>query len=349
MSKTKPRLRLATDNVVKQDLVYTLEVNIVNAPVSKKFARANPFVARTIQILGSQTLEDLHRVIFEAFDRFDPHMYEFQVGGDGPDDPAAKRFGPPVDFDLPFDDMPKTLDASRTPIDSLGLELGQIFGYLFDFGDDWRHFIEVLAVYERPKRGNFPKILAKVGASPPQYMDYDEDTEDSSDGEDNDVIICEEVQNRMDEIVALTDDFCRTHLNEEYRALCEEMTREFCKRHASVTRGNAAGWAAGVIYMLGRINFLTDPAGDPHMTTKDIAKEAGVSVATLQAKARVIRETLELTPLAPDWTLPSRVDQNPLIWMLSLNDVIVDIRSAPRDVQVAAYEQGLIPYVPADR
>jgi hypothetical protein len=40
---------------------------------------------------------------------------------------------------------------------------------------------------------------------------------------------------------------------------------------------------------------------------------------------------------------------NPLIWMLEVNGFLVDIRMAPREAQVAAYEKGLIPYIPADR
>jgi hypothetical protein len=47
--------------------------------------------------------------------------------------------------------------------------------------------------------------------------------------------------------------------------------------------------------------------------------------------------------------LPSRVDRNPMIWILKVNGYMVDIRSMPREVQVIAFEKGLIPYIPADR
>jgi hypothetical protein len=54
-------------------------------------------------------------------------------------------------------------------------------------------------------------------------------------------------------------------------------------------------------------------------------------------------------PFHPDWCLPSRLEDNPLVWMLEVNGLLIDVRHAPREVQVEAYEQGLIPYVPADR
>jgi len=50
-----------------------------------------------------------------------------------------------------------------------------------------------------------------------------------------------------------------------------------------------------------------------------------------------------------NWTLPSRMDDNPLVWMLEVNGLIVDVRHAPREVQEIAFNKGLIPYIPADR
>ena len=71
--------------------LYTLEVFLIGGPVSEKFAKKNPVVSRTIQIRGDQTLEDLHHAIFDAFGRWEEHMYEFQFGK-GPMDPKARRY-----------------------------------------------------------------------------------------------------------------------------------------------------------------------------------------------------------------------------------------------------------------
>jgi hypothetical protein len=48
----------------------------------------------------------------------------------------------------------------------------------------------------------------------------------------------------------------------------------------------------------------------------------------------------------PNWTLPSKVDENPLIWMIQVNGLIVDARHEPREIQVEAFLKGLIPYIP---
>ena len=154
---------------------------------------------------------------------------------------------------------------------------------------------------------------------------------------------------RFSEIVGLTDAFCDAHLNAEYKDLCREMAVEVCQKGSPVLKGKTEGWAAGIVYALGRVNFLNDPSQTPHMKSTEIAEGFGVSVATMQAKAKVIREGLDLMPFHPDWSLPSRMDNNPLVWMLEVNGFLMDIGHAPREDQVVASQKGLIPGIAAGR
>jgi hypothetical protein len=57
---------------------------------------------------------------------------------------------------------------------------------------------------------------------------------------------------------------------------------------------------------------------------------------------------MKMYPLDPNWCLPGNVEQNPLIWTLKVNGMLVDARHMSRELQVIAYEKGLIPYIPAD-
>ena len=130
-------------------------------------------MARTIEITGGRTLADLHEVIFVAFDRDDEHMYEFQIGGKRPMDPKARRYVLPMAMEAPFDDDEVEGDVTRTTLESLRLKRGDVFAYWFDFGDDWWHRIEVLAIREGGTRRTPPRVTARTGESPPQYMDWD--------------------------------------------------------------------------------------------------------------------------------------------------------------------------------
>lgn len=154
---------------------------------------------------------------------------------------------------------------------------------------------------------------------------------------------------RFIEIVTLTDAFCDRYLNDEYKAVCREMAVNLCQEGSPVLRGKAASWACGLMYAVGRVNFLTDPHRSPHMKSEEIAAGFGISPATMHAKNKVIQDGLDLMPLDPAYTIDSRMDDNPLVWMLEVNGFLMDIRDAPREAQVVAFENGLIPYIPADR
>lgn len=158
-----------------------------------------------------------------------------------------------------------------------------------------------------------------------------------------------EVEKARAEITRLTDDFCREHLNEEYRQLCADMAAELCRLEVPIYRGRSDGWASGIVHAAGFVNFLHDPSFSPHMTGPEIAAGFGISQGTMQSRSRVIRDELGLVQLHPNWCLESLLDDNPLVWMAEVDGMAVDLRTAPRETQEEAYRQGLIPYIPADR
>ena len=166
--------------------------------------------------------------------------------------------------------------------------------------------------------------------------------------EDMDMFV-PELQPALEEIVALTDQFCDEHLNEEYRRLCTEMAIELAELEVPIDKGRPTSWASGIVHALGFVNFLHDPSQSPHMTSTELAEGFGVSQGTMQSKSKMIRDGLDLMQLDPDWCLESLLEDNPLVWMLEIDGMAVDIRMAPRELQEQAYQQGLIPYIPADR
>ena len=157
------------------------------------------------------------------------------------------------------------------------------------------------------------------------------------------------LRERLAEIVDMTDDFCDQHLNDEYKEICRNMAVAFCQGGSPVARGKPESWACGIVYSEGWVNFLTDPCQKPYMRSEEIAKGFGVSMATMQAKSKGIRETLDLVAFHPRFSLPSTTDDNPLVWMAEVNGLLVDLRHAPRVWQEKAFRQGMIPYIPADR
>lgn len=159
-----------------------------------------------------------------------------------------------------------------------------------------------------------------------------------------------DVKAAFEAIVGMTDAFCRDHLNDEYAMLCRNLAAALArKRPSPLLRGQLETWAVGIIRTIGWVNFLDDRSNKPHLKLPVIDKAFGVAESTGQGKSKTIRSLLKIHQFEPKWTLPSRLDDNPRVWMASVNGFIIDLRYAPRELQVEAFEKGMIPYIPADR
>jgi Domain of unknown function (DUF6398) len=153
-----------------------------------------------------------------------------------------------------------------------------------------------------------------------------------------------------EKIIAITNDVCDRHLSHEYRDLARTMTEALCrKRRSPLTSGQPRTWACGIVYVLGRVNFLSDQSSHPYMTTADLCAAFGVSEGTVYSKSRAVEEALGVTPLDLRWTLPSLAEKNPLTWMAEVNGLLIDLRYMPRKVQAIAFAKGMIPHIPTDR
>lgn len=142
--------------------LYVVSVFLKGGPISEKFA--NKEISRVIEIRGDQTLADLHCAIFKAYDRWEEHLYEFQFGK-RPFDPDGPNFGIPS----PQKRGKRTADARATKLDDLDLKPHRVFGYWFDFGDDWYHQIQLERIEQAIPTVAYPRVIKRVGKSPPQY------------------------------------------------------------------------------------------------------------------------------------------------------------------------------------
>ena len=158
------------------------------------------------------------------------------------------------------------------------------------------------------------------------------------------------MQEKYKAIVEITDSFSRENLNDEYAQLIRYAVAAVCrKRPSPVETGKANTWACGIAHAIGTVNFLFDKSQTPHIKTGELYKKFGVSESTGQAKSKAVRDMLGMYQMDPNWSLPSRLQSNPMAWMLSVNGMLVDVRRMPREVQEIAFEKGLIPYIPDDK
>lgn len=156
-----------------------------------------------------------------------------------------------------------------------------------------------------------------------------------------------EMQDIMLSITKLTDEFCQVYLNDEYTEFIQYAVSELCrKRPSPLLKGKPNIWACAITHAVGAVNFLDDSSQTPHVKASKLYEAFGVKPSTGQSKSKQVRKLLKMSQFDINWTLPSRMERNPMVWMITLNGFVVDVRTQPREIQEIAFEKGLIPYLP---
>jgi hypothetical protein len=151
-----------------------------------------------------------------------------------------------------------------------------------------------------------------------------------------------------EEIVSITDSVCLALLDEGYADLARRAVAKLSrKRPSPLPSGRRSTWAAGVVYAVGQVNFLADPASEPCVTADQLSAAFGVAKPTMGTKAKQVRDALGISHFSPEFQLASVAAENPALWFIQVDGLVMDARSLPLDIQAEAYQLGFIPYIPA--
>ena len=108
--------------------VFILKVELVDS---------EPLIWRRIHIDGRARLNAFHHVLQATMGWTDSHLHEFTI--------REKRYAKPDEEDQ-FLEI-KTFDESKFRLNQL-LETGDVFEYLYDYGDSWQHRISVESILD---------------------------------------------------------------------------------------------------------------------------------------------------------------------------------------------------------
>jgi Domain of unknown function (DUF6398) len=151
-----------------------------------------------------------------------------------------------------------------------------------------------------------------------------------------------------EDIIAITDLVCTKLLDAEYADLARQAVAKLArKRPSPLLSGRRGTWAAAVVYALGQVNFLFDPASEPCLTADELSVAFGVAKSTMGSKAKQVRDLLKMDYLTTEFMRADVVAKNPMVWFIEVDGMVMDSRSLPVEYQVVAFQRGYIPYIPA--
>lgn len=159
-----------------------------------------------------------------------------------------------------------------------------------------------------------------------------------------------QMQPVYEEIAGMIEEYCEKYLSEEYKALCLRLLEKLCrKRPSPLLKGRRNTWAAGIVYAIATNNFIFDKSMPIHRTADELSRPFGIAPSTAGNKAAEIRKLVKMSPWDTEWLLQELIEDNPAIWMLSVDGFIMDARDLPLEIQQEAARRELIPYVPGPR
>ena len=118
----------------------------------------HPTPWREVEVRMSMNLKKLHDTIQAIFGWYDCHLWGFNVG--------EKHYGPPQDED--WEDI-KVLLAQNLKLGNLVKEGTKTFSYIYDFGDNWHHEIEIISTsYKDDSALRLPRFIKGEYRAPPE-------------------------------------------------------------------------------------------------------------------------------------------------------------------------------------
>jgi hypothetical protein len=119
-----------------------------------------PPIWRRIQVPSTYSFWDLHVAIQDAMGWLDCHLHEFLV---------RDVNGQLLSFGIPDDEFESdTLPGWKHKISKYLSLARPTFEYVYDFGDDWRHKVELEAVLPVEQEAAYPRCIKGKRACPPE-------------------------------------------------------------------------------------------------------------------------------------------------------------------------------------
>jgi hypothetical protein len=113
-----------------------------------------PPIWRRVQVKDC-TLGELHEIIQTCMGWEDYHLHAFEIAGE--------QYGVPDP-----DDMMEVKDEDRMKLSQVVKKGIKKFSYIYDFGDNWGHTIQVEKTLEPEEGARYPRCITGKRACPPE-------------------------------------------------------------------------------------------------------------------------------------------------------------------------------------
>jgi hypothetical protein len=161
-----------------------------------------------------------------------------------------------------------------------------------------------------------------------------------------------QIKNNFLNVAEMINLFCNKNLNDEYYNLAIKLTTKLAKENPSnLIDCDIKTLAAAIINTITK----THESEMLQVSSKNLASWFQTTQTDIDKKTNSICKILNLQFIDQDQDQNTKskvgdgydIDDR-MMWLITINGFTIDIRNAAHDLQVDAYEHGLIPYIPTN-
>jgi hypothetical protein len=127
---------------------YTFKVDLLNS---------EPLVTRTFKVSSETTLYLMHHIIQVIMGWKNYHLYEFSINN--------LLF---ADIRLVDEEFGDFTDVKAIQLEDVFSKTGTKATYLYDFGDGWKHQLELIEISNEPQNELLPAFISGQNTCPPE-------------------------------------------------------------------------------------------------------------------------------------------------------------------------------------
>ncbi|HME55524.1 MAG TPA: DUF6398 domain-containing protein [Candidatus Lokiarchaeia archaeon] len=130
----------------------------------------------------------------------------------------------------------------------------------------------------------------------------------------------EKIEAKRADIMSRVASFCDEVLNEEIKLLCLKLIDKMARKHnVPFLTGNPRIWAAAIVHMIARNNFLFDRKKSPSTSAADICFYFDTNTSTVSQKATAIEKLMKIRMIDPEFSTKRTLESFAFIRVFDAN------------------------------
>lgn len=117
------------------------------------------------------------------------------------------------------------------------------------------------------------------------------------------------IKEKREEIARMIEEYCKQYLDDEILELCTRLLDKMARKHnVPFLRGRISIWAAAIVHLIARMNFLFDQKASPSTSASDISFHFNTVPSTIGAKATTIEKLVKVRRFDPEFSTRQVLD-----------------------------------------